>query len=252
MMTRTEISIAALLLLPLAIWGQAERATFEVVSIKPTEGRPVNSGFRRASPGTLNATNVTVRFLIQYAYDLREDQVTGGPAWLDSERYEVMAKPPEGAPTTEQAKRLRVQSLLADRFHVVLHRATKEMPVFVLVLAKNGPKGMKPSTQGEPDWVTNGHHLNCHNCSMAMFAKGFLAGQTGRNVTDRSGIAGDFDFTLDWTPDAPAGAPPDADAAAGQPPFFLALQEQLGLKLDPQRGPVEVLVIDRAEKPSAN
>jgi bla regulator protein BlaR1 len=251
-MTRARITIAALLLMPLAIWAQAERPSFEVVSIKPTEGGPVNSGFRRASPGTLNAINVTVRFLIQYAYDLREDQVTGGPAWIDSERYEVIAKPPEGAPTTEAAKRLRVQSVLADRFHVVLHHATKEMPVFVLVLAKNGPKGMNPSTQGEPDWVTNGHHLSCQHCSMPMIAKGFLAGQTHRNVTDQTGLAGDFDFTLDWSPDAPAGAAPDADVAASQPPFFLALREQLGLKLEPQRGPVEVLVIDRAEKPSAN
>jgi uncharacterized protein (TIGR03435 family) len=87
---------------------------------------------------------------------------------------------------------------------------------------------------------------------MATFAKGFLAGQTQHNVTDQTGMAGEFDFTLDWTPDAGAGAA-DGDAAVGQaPPFFLALQEQLGLKLEPQKGPVEVLVIERAEKPSAN
>jgi bla regulator protein blaR1 len=255
------LSAAVVLLRALPIPAQNQdavpRQAFEVVSVKPTQGQPVNSGFRRATGGVLNATNVSVRFLIEYAYDVRDDQISGGPAWLDSERYEVLAKPGGNSDPAGQSAnliRLRTQSLLADRFHLILHRDTKELPVLALTVAKNGPKGLRESTAGSPDFVNNGHHLNCQRVSMAMFAKEFLAHQTGRSVTDKTGIAGDFDFTLDWTPDdAAPGASADAATAIGQFPSFLtALQEQLGLRLEQQKGPVEILVIDHAERPAAN
>jgi uncharacterized protein (TIGR03435 family) len=243
-------------------YDAAPRPAFEVVSIKPTQGQSLNSGFRGAAGGVLNATNVSVRLLIEYAYDVRDDQISGGPAWLDSERYEVLAKPGDntdsaGKPSSGDSANLirrRTQSLLADRFHIILHRETKELPVLALTVAKNGPKGLRESTASRPDFVTNGHHLNCQRVSMAMFAKDFLGRQTGRSVTDKTGIAGDFDFTLDWTPDdAPAGTSADAGAMIVQfPPFLLALQEQLGLRLVQQKGPVEILVIDHAEKPVEN
>ena len=128
------------------------------------------------------------------------------------------------------------------------------MPMYALVVAKNGPKGLHATTNGRPDFVSNGHHLNCQRVSMAMFAKEFLARQTNRSVLDKTGIAGDFDFTLDWSPDeAPTAAPADpADPLANFPSLLGALQEQLGLKLEKQRGPVEVVVVDRAEKPTEN
>ncbi len=237
-----------LLLLPLLLAAQspetASRPAFEVVSVKPTPGQPLNSGFRRASPGTLNAINVSVRFLIEYAYGVRDDQISGGPSWLDTDRYEIMAKPPAGADTSEAAKRLRTQSLLADRFHLVFHRQTKELPVLVLTVGKNGPKGLHEATTERPDFVSNGHHLSAQRLSMASFARDFLANQTGRSVTDKTGISGEFDFTLDWAPD---DAPSDTS-----PTLFVALQEQLGLKLEQQKGPVEVLIIDRAEHPAEN
>src|SRR5580704_2318535 len=140
-MTRYAI-FPYLLFGPLMMFGQNSsepRPAFEVVSVKPTQGNPVNSGYRRASPGGLNATNVTVRMLIEYAYDVRDDQISGGPAWLDSEKYEVLGKPPDSPETGGGAPvvRLRTQSLLADRFHLVLRRETKEMPVLVLTVAKN-------------------------------------------------------------------------------------------------------------------
>ena len=245
---------SAVVLLPILVAAQTPEAVprpiFEIVSVKPTQGQPVNSGFRRANGGMLNATTVSVRFLIEYAYDVRDDQISGGPSWLDSERYEVLAKPAEGADTsggTKQTK-LRTQSLLADRFQVVLHRETKELPVLVLSVGKNGPKGLREATAGRPDFVSNGHHLNCQRVSMEMFARDFLARETGRSVTDKTGIAGDFDFTLDWSSD---DAPGDG-AIPKFPPLFLAIQEQLGLKLDQTKGPVEVLVIDHAERPAEN
>ncbi len=220
------------------------RPSFEVVSVKPTQGQQMNSGFRRASPGNLNATNVSVRFLIEYAYGVRDDQVAGGPSWLDSDRYEIVAKPPEGSDTSEAVKRLRTQSLLADRFHVAFHRQTKELPVFVLITAKNGPKGLHEASAGRTDFVNNGHHLSATRLSMQGFARDFLAPQIGRSVFDKTGIAGEFDFALDWAPD-------DA-ASETAPTLFIALQEQLGLKLEQQKGPVEVLVIDHAGRPTEN
>ena len=234
--------------------AQTAPSTFDVISIKPTEGQPRNSGFRRASPGMLNATNITVRMLVEFAYDVRDDQISGGPAWLDSARYEIVAKPADDADPKEASRllRARTQALLADRFHLVLHHETKELPVLVLTLAPKGPKGLHETKAAATDYVSNGHHLDCQRVSMAMFAKGFLAHQTGRSVTDATGLAGDFDFTLDWSPDD-AAASPDAPAPAQQfPPFFMALQEQLGMKLEQRKGPVEVLTIDRAEKPAEN
>lgn len=232
------------------------RPAFDVVSIKPTPGQPMNSGFRRASPSVLNATNVSLRFLIEYAYDVRDDQVSGGPAWIDSERYEVLAKPPGGGDPREDAKliRQRTQSLLADRFHVTLHRETKELPVYVLVVAKNGPKALKESASATTDFVNNGRHLSCQRVSMAVFAGQFLANQIARSVTDKTGIEGNFDFTLDWSPDdTPPVAATDGRASPQQfPPLFLAIQEQLGLRLEQQKGPVEVLVVDRAVRPAEN
>ncbi|HUA59137.1 MAG TPA: TIGR03435 family protein [Verrucomicrobiae bacterium] len=234
----------------------ASRPLFDVVSIKPTPGQPMNSGFRRASPGVLNATNVSLRFLIEYAYDVRDDQISGGSAWMDSERYEVLAKPPGDGDPREDARliRQRTQSLLVDRFHLAFHRETKELPVYVLLVAKNGPKGLREPSQAVTDSVNNGRHLNCQHVSMAVFARQFLANQIGRSVTDATGIEGNFDFTLDWSPDdAPAGASPAGGTAPQQfPPLVLALQEQLGLKLEQRKGPVEVLVIDRAERPAEN
>jgi len=254
------IQTAAVLLQPILVLAQtreaAPRPSFEVVWVKPTQGQPMNSGFRRASPGMLNATNVSLKFLIEFAYDVREDQISGGPAWLDSMRYEVVAKPGEGADISGGARltKLRTQSLLADRFHLEFHRETKELPVLVLTVAKNGPKGLRESTAARPDFVSNGHHLSCQRVSMAMFARDFVANQTGRSVTDNTGIAGEFDFTLDWSPDdAPSPASVDGGPAAAQfPSFFAALQEQLGLKLEQQKGPVDVLVVDHAERPTEN
>jgi uncharacterized protein (TIGR03435 family) len=223
---------------------------FAVASIKPTEGQPVNSGFRRATPGTLNATNVTVKFLIQYAYGVREDQISGGPGWIDTDRYEVIAKPPDDAPANDPAvTRERTQSLLADRFHLVVRREMRETTILALVVAKNGPKGLKESKAARPDWVTNGHHLASEGMSMASFAGNFLASSLARTVIDRTGISGVFDFMLDWSPD---DAPADGAASASQPPLLVAIQEQLGLKLEQQKGPEEYVVVERLEKPTEN
>lgn len=240
-------TLAAALLAAIPLAAQTTSApAFDVISIKPTPGQPRNSGFRRASPGNLNATNATAKMLIEFAYDVRDDQISGGPGWLDSDHFEVVAKPPE-SPADEATKLLKVrtQTLLADRFHLVLHRETRELPVLALLVGKNGFKGLKPSTDGKENLVFNGHHLDCVKISIAKFAQIFLANQTRRSVIDKTGIAGDFDFTLDWASD-------DDPAVSQFPPLLQAIQEQLGLKLEQQKGPVEVLAIEHAEKPAEN
>jgi uncharacterized protein (TIGR03435 family) len=233
--------------------AEGPHPTFAVASIKPTEGQPLNSGFRRAAPGALNATNVTVKMLIEFAWGVREDQISGGPGWIETDHYEVVAKPSDDASVNDAAvTRLRTQSLLADRFHLVLRRQTKDATVLALIVEKNGPKGLKASTAARPDFVSNGHHLTATGLSMASFARDFLASTLTRTVVDKTGINGAFDFALDWSPD---DAPPDGNGKAGiasQPPLLVAIQEQLGLKLEQQKGTEEYLVVDRIEKPTGN
>jgi uncharacterized protein (TIGR03435 family) len=237
---------------------------FDVVSIKPALPGARNSGYRRSPGGVLNATNVTVKMLITYAYDVKDYQVSGGPGWLDTIRYEVLAK--SGTATTEPASaaermtlmRAKVQALLADRFQLALHRTTKELPIFVLTVGKNGPKGLREPAPGEPDLVDNGHHFACHKTTLDSFAKIFLQGELGRPVINRTGLGGEYDFTMDWVPDegqrrlAVEESAPNPPATADGPSFFTALQEQLGLRLEPSKGPVDILVIDHAERASEN
>ncbi len=245
--------------LGVAVLGQlqADVATFEVASIKPNRSGARNSGFRRAGPGELNATNVTLKMLVAFAYDVRDYQIAGGPNWLDSERYDILAKPDLSTgpgPTAEAARRellrARVQTLLADRFQLKLQHTTKELPMFQLVIGKNGPK-LNATKNTQSELLSNGHHLTCQKVTVASFAKIFLEGQLRRSVKDMTGLTGEFDFTLDWAPDeAPPGAEP-APATDGAD-LFTAVQEQLGLKLEPAKGPVEILVVEQAERASEN
>jgi uncharacterized protein (TIGR03435 family) len=239
------------------------KQAFDVASIKPNKTGARNSGFRRFKGGQLDATNITLKMLISFAYDVPQNQIVGGPAWVDSERYDVLAKPEESASGNPAMAltRQRTQALLADRFQLTLRKDFKILPIFELVVAKGGPKNLQPpAKEGEPDLITNGHHVACRNASMEFFAKVFLTGQTGRPVVDKTGVDGSFDFAMDWTPDE---APPARAAADGNderaaptefsgPTFFTALGQQLGLKLEAAKGPVQVFVVDHAEKASEN
>jgi bla regulator protein blaR1 len=235
---------------------------FGVASIKVNRTGERNSGFRRFTGGELNTLNITLKMLIAFAYAIPEDRVLQGPGWLDSEKYDILAKPDRGAGQAVDlsmgAIRVRTQALLADRFKLVLHKDTRQLPIFKLLVDKNGPRHLEPPKGTTPDLINNGHHVMCVATSMEYFAKVFLTGQMGGPVIDQTGIQGNFDFSMDWTPDesAPrrqpdAGEPPTAPDPAG-PSLLSALREQLGLKLEAGKGPVEVLIIDRAEKPSEN
>jgi uncharacterized protein (TIGR03435 family) len=221
---------------------------------------------------------MTLRHLITLAYRVRDFQVTGGPGWIDSERFNIDAKA-EGAPSFNQEyvtlQYRRLQTLLRDRFNLTIHRETKDLPVYELTVAKGGPKLQQPNcVRREPDdfTIAPGKYcgliggsisigrLQASGTTMADLAN-YLSNPLSRTVVDKTAITGEFDFQLTFTPDAPAG--PSSDAPGPRPAdgaaaadlrldFFTAMQEQLGLKLESAKGPVEILVIDHVERPSEN
>jgi len=235
---------------------------FGVASIKPNRSGARNSGFKRFTGGELDATNLTLKMLIAFAYDIPQERILQGPAWLDSERYDILAKPDESSDRPVDRSmgvlRLRTQALLADRFKLTLHKETRQLPIYKLLVDKGGPKQLQPPKGDKPDLFTNGRHVTCQATSMEFFAKNFLTGQVGGPVIDQTGIEGNFDFSMDWAPDdnspkrpGDAGEERSAPDPSG-PSLFSALREQLGLKLEGSKGPVEVLIIDRAVKASGN
>lgn len=236
--------------------GTAAQPSFEVASIKPSAPGGRGMQMMMAPGGRFTAKNVTIRVLIQQAYNVRDFQISGGPSWLTSEHYDLAAKAEGEEQIKPEQLRLMVRTLLADRCKLVFHRDTKELPIYALVIGKNGPKLQEGQGQGPMLRMGRGT-LTAQKVPMELFANN-LAMQVGRTVIDKTGLKGEYDFKLEWTPDvsqppAPresgeATAPPDP----GGPSIFTALQEQLGLKLESQKGPVEILIIDSIEKPSEN
>lgn len=240
----------------------AAKPAFEVASIKPNTSADHRVMFQITPGGRLACTNATAKILITMAYNLKPHQLEGGPAWLDSDKYDITAKG-NGATGRDDLK-LMIQSLLADRFKLAFHRETKEMPVYVLVPGKNGPKlhASEPSGGEVKSQFRMGRgQLDLQSANMAGLADA-LSTQVGSNILDRTGISGFYDIKLEWTPDESESplfkGPPDGKAAAAPAPdaagpsIFTAIQEQLGLKLESQKGPVEMFIIDHIEKASEN
>jgi uncharacterized protein (TIGR03435 family) len=243
--------IAILTLLVTALYAQT---SFEVASIKPSDpDSQLKVDF--AAGGRLIVTHATLRFLIKIAYDISDDQLSGGPGWVNSTRFDVQGKPPNANGSNPETH-LRLQRLLADRFQLEMRKESKPMPIFALVAAKNGPKMKRDSSPGDPE-LKNGNGrglLTATRVDMPTLAKFLSEGQTGRPVTDLTGLPGRFDFKLEWTPDASLqtnGALTMAPDAGGIS-IFTALQQQLGLRLDARTGASDYFVVTRAELPSAN
>jgi uncharacterized protein (TIGR03435 family) len=241
--------IFGLLLVGAGLAAAQETASFEVASIKFHPGLVTMSG-GGVRGSTLSDTAVTLHDLIEDAYGVRRDQISGGPSWIGSDRYDIIAKAEgEGTLTHDRAMQM-LQTLLADRFQLKVHRETKETPVYELVVGKNGPK-LKASSadaKGRNFVSANsaGMHMEATNGTMDQLARQ-LSVTAGRPVIDKTGLTGYYAYTLDW---APAIQPPQPDSDT--PSMFTAVQEQLGLKLDSAKAPVEMLIIDHAEKPSEN
>jgi bla regulator protein BlaR1 len=280
-MTRLLACITLLVLAACVAPGQtAAPLAFEVATIKPADG--VANGMRIGlSPGGLfTATNATLKDLIRLAYDVRDFQISGGPSWLSTERYDITAKVEGPGVSEDEIRKMpdaqralaqdqyfqRLKALLADRFQLRLHRETRELPVYALIAAKNGPR-MQVDGDGKEKGPNSGTRVSrtatgdteiaVSGIPLAMFVN-TISNQVGRTVLDKTGLNGDFTFKLTFAPDAlqQAGAgDKGADrlsTGAGGPSIFTAIQEQLGLKLDSQKGPVEVVVIDGAQKASDN
>lgn len=246
---RSGAAVVSAILLASGGWGllaQPQRVSrFEAVTIKPNEmgGGHTHS---HTSDGRWNA-NMTTKSLIEFAFGIKSFQLEGGPSWLDEKNYDFVATTGDATPFTGQTLAPYLQSLLADRFHLVYHRTQKEFPVYVLTAAKSGPK-LTPNAAGEKDSGTNSNgnhgivHMTGKNLTMAGFAS-FLANQLDRPVIDRTGLQERYDVKLDWS---------RSETDTTLPSIFSALQEQLGLRLEAGKGPVEILVIDSVDPPTSN
>jgi uncharacterized protein (TIGR03435 family) len=252
---------------------------FDVVSVKlnKSDNRMVRI---MAKPDGYSSSNVSLKMLVQSAYGIREDLISGAPSWADSARFDIDAKvagPDVDAlqKLSPEQRRLLLQPLLADRFKLKIHTETKQLPVYEIVLAKGGSK-LKEATAGDtyangikgPDGVGRGGmmrfgpgQLTAQAVPMTSLTN-MLSQQLHRTVLDKTGLTGKYDLELTWTPDqgadpmfkGPDGLPQRADAApdSSGPSIFTALQEQLGLKLLSSKGSVETIVIDHVEMPSEN
>lgn len=208
--------------------------------------------------------------LIQIAYKevYSAEYIKGGPAWLGDDRFDVVAKAPAGTPT--DTARLMLQKLLADRFHLAIHREQRTMPVFVMTVAKRGSKLMDAAGSGEPNCVPsitpyNVYHRDCHNMTMAQLVEslpGFAPLYfTGRPVLDMTDLKGTYDFRLDWTPvnGGLAGLEPSQPGEAprtfemGGTTIFGTMEKNLGLKLEERKQPMPIIVIDNVDRvPTGN
>lgn len=275
----------------------AQPLSFEVASIKPSEADGHNVRIQMAPGGRYTASGVTLKLLIQQAFDVKDFQILGGPAWMSSAAFDIVAKSDDPNVKGEQVREM-LRSLLAERFKLKFHKETRELPIYALLVGKNGHK-MKVS-ENQPPVETPPPNVSkpiSHQAagagggvgggtkdvgaiargrgSMMMMGRGrieaqmapmsaivnMLAQQLGRPVIDKTDLKDSYDIKLEWTPDenmahrALGGGGGSEAVPAGDssgPSIFTALQEQLGLRLEAQKGPVEALVIDFAEKPSGN
>jgi uncharacterized protein (TIGR03435 family) len=256
----------ALLVVALAgavVHGQApptSNPVFEVASVKPNKSADQRVMMVAEPNGRFTATNIKLPFLIRTAYQLQDNQIVGGPSWLNSDRFDIVAKAEDDQYPGDLLARMR--SLLADRFKLTSHSETRELPVYALVLMRNygtlGPRLRLTECPQPPRApcanVSNGAgRLTLRAAPFSQIVQ-FLSPSVNRVVVDRTNLTGSFDLDLEWTPDQLPQAPPGSSAVSpvdpDRPSIFTAVREQLGLRLEASRASVDVLVIDRVERPT--
>ncbi len=240
--------------------GATTRPAFAVTSVKPNHMDCCTSG-GVGGGGSVNR-RVTLKGLIGTAYRIQGFRIAGGPDWIDTERYDVDGKADDPKADFDQL-RLMLRSLLEDRFGLRVHRETRTTAVYALVVDKNGLRMRRSADQLSPDVdgpSAPGSALPNHGAlrfgpgsvignavEIPFFCSAFLSDATERVVVDRTKLTGRFDIQLHWTPEESAAQPRESG-----PSLFTAVRDQLGLRLESTKAPVEVLVIDHAEKPGAN
>lgn len=267
MVRRLALALLGLCLAPSALAQEvppvpAKPIRFEVVSIRPSTRLGWSSGFTLDG---YHASGASLQWMMTSdAYGVQPNRLSGSPDWLNTAKFEVEAKVAESdvepyQHLTYEQHRQMLQAVLADRFHLVVHNEARMMPAYALTIVKGGPKMQETKAEdihrnGFGDIMTRflvsrGGVLTISACTMQDLARN-LAGhaEIGRFVVDRTGLPGRYDITLHWTPD---NTPPDSPLAGG-PSIFTALEEQLGLKLEPTTAPIDFLVIDHAELPTPN
>jgi uncharacterized protein (TIGR03435 family) len=240
---------------------------FDVVSVKPNKLGSGNMSWM-TKPDGYACVNISLKTLIASAYGVRQDLVSGGPGWVESQGFDVDAK--VAGEDVEALKKLTgpqrnsmLQPLLADRFKLKVHTETKILPTYDLVVAKGGPKltevpaadladdGKDPEHSKHPYMMEVGPGTFKGQAMSLQFIANHLSFVLEKTVTDKTGLKGKYDIELKWTPEGPKAAGDDGSSDSTTS-IFTAVQEQLGLKLVPAKGPVETLVIDRVELPTQN
>jgi uncharacterized protein (TIGR03435 family) len=235
---------------------------FEVASLKPSTSAEQGGGIRPAPGGQrYEATNCSIKLMIMVAYRIKAEQIIGGPGWLESDRFDMEARAEK--PSSADELHVMLMNMLADRLQLKFHHEKKEMQMYALTVDKGGPK-MTPhqaANAGDP-WVDQSEGSFLHMRLKATYAPmdyfAFRLSQLlDRPVVDLTSLHGGYDFTLEYTRELPLGFPDGGKVNGADPDtsgltVFAAVKQQLGLELKPQKGPVDVIVIDHAEKPSAN
>ncbi len=260
-------SLAAAFVAVVALLGHAQSRprfdAFEVATIKPAETGALGRWIRMESTNRFVAHNHAVRTLIAAAYDVPPEAISGGGSWVDSDRWEILAKTPGEIRPQLPEQMAMLRQLLADRFKLGFHREPKEFAIFALTVAPGGPKlrGTTVSPDATPDgpplvaFVLSPQvvRLPAKYTTMGEFASLLQRSPLDRPVADRTGLTGRYDFDLEFAPDESlwGGLLPRPENS-DRPSLLRAMEEQLGLKLESTRGLVDTIVLDRVERPGAN
>ena len=248
-MVRTIASLASCAVV--AAYAQSVAAPqFEVASVKPSNAQPNAASGIYTGHGRLDAHNVTLKRCILGAYGVGPHEVSGGPSWLDTDHFDILAKADK--PINDDAVLMvMLRDLLAERFQLAVQRETRTMPAYVLGVGKNGPK-LEKAAAGESATNTTSNNrsvsIDARHTDLDSFAR-TLSRQMSLPVVNQTGLPGIFNFKLHWTPDD-AGPAPAGDTDV--PSIFTAVQEQLGLRLRSAKAPVTILIIAHAERPTPN
>jgi uncharacterized protein (TIGR03435 family) len=248
------------------LWAQSSTTrpafdSFEVATIKPTPPEFNARLFRMQTANQFTARGYTLRVLISVAYKLNPKAISGGPAWVDSDRYDIVARTPGMVRPNLDEQMAMLRQLLADRFSLTFHREKKEMPIYVLTVAKNGPKLTESqpiqNPEGPPPLIfvlaPDVVRVPARSATTIEFTYILQRSAFDRPVLDKTGLTGRYDFDLEFAPDESLfGGALKAPADTTRPGIFAAIQEQLGLKLESTKGPVDSFVIDKIDRPSEN
>ncbi len=226
--------------------GAQEKPAFEVASVKANPGGDGSFSIDVAPSGRLNIRNMNVRILIREAYHLRENQIAGGPSWVNTQGFDIQGKPPGEQPVPSQRVFQMLGTLLEERFQLKSHRETREQPGYELVADSRGAK-LAPAGEGRSKMKFG--DLEDPKMTLDSLCQ-IIEFDVARPVINKTGLSGSYAIKLQWASDrTPKG---DGAAADGLPSLFTAIRETLGLKLENARVPVEVMVIESVERPADN